>query len=132
MELGMKFHATDLDEMQVVYEEDTWLIKGLNSMKLSLWHNNYVKTSETERYITDGFHNQNVGDKKDLQQILQYIEGYSWQVHLEHEKEKENQRTKEAVTEKRKVMEEDKVTKTKKWYRFIVEWIHKLVGKKIY
>jgi hypothetical protein len=126
MELGMKFHATDLDEMQVEYEEDTWVIKGLNSKKLSLWHNNYVKTSETERYITDGFHNQNVGGKR-LLPILKYIEGYSWQGHLEHEKDK--QIVKDAIVETEKLCEKDaKNTKTekKRWYQCFIDWLRKL------
>jgi hypothetical protein len=73
MDLGMKLHATTLDELQVEYEEDTWIIKGLDTDVPTLWHNNYVRTSDTERYITDGFHNQNL-DGKTLTQLLKYIE----------------------------------------------------------
>ena len=82
----MRFHATDLDVLQVVGAEDTWLIKGLNEGKLELWHNNYVRTSPTERYITNGYHNQNV-ERVTLGQMLKYIEGYSWQKHLEAEQQ---------------------------------------------
>jgi hypothetical protein len=124
MELGMKFHATDLDEMQVEYEEDTWIIKGLNSKRPSLWHNNYVKTSPTERYITDGFHLQNIGKRRKLLHILQYIEGYSWQVHLDHENDR--QIVADAVPETEKPCESnEKICETKKkpWYRALLDWL---------
>lgn len=82
MEAGMKFHASALDEMQIEGADDRWVVKGLNTDHLSLWHNNYVKTSETERHITEGYHNQKV-EGKSLTQILRYVEGYSWEKHLE-------------------------------------------------
>jgi hypothetical protein len=129
MNLGMKFHATTLDEMQVEFGEDTWIIKGLDTDMLSLWHNNYVKTSETERYITEGFHNQNV-DRKKLSVILDYIEKYSWQKHLEHEIEK--QRTVEdkaiiEVKEKVSVLEEQNGNKKRNWYIRLSDWLHKML-----
>lgn len=49
-----------------------------------LWHNNYVKTGPTERYITEGFHKQKV-ENKSLTQLLTYIEKYSFIKHLEKE-----------------------------------------------
>lgn len=84
IDVGMKFHATEFSEMQVEGSEDRWIIKGLNTDKMELWHNNYVKTSPTERYITKGFHNQKV-ERDILWQMLNYIETYSWQKHLQHE-----------------------------------------------
>ena len=84
MDVGMKFHATDYSQMHVEGIEDNWIIKGLDSDIIELWHNNYVKTSSTERYITDGYHNQKV-DRDTLGQLLNYIETYSWQKHLQHE-----------------------------------------------
>lgn len=49
-----------------------------------LWHNNYVKTGPTERYITEGYHKQKV-ENKSLTQLLTYIENYSFIKHLEKE-----------------------------------------------
>jgi hypothetical protein len=97
---------------------------------LSLWHNNYVKTSETERYITEGFHNQNV-DRKKLVQILKYIEGYSWQIHLERENEKLIGQDVEYVAEEsveNEVRSSASETPAKKrtWYRVIADWIRNL------
>ena len=84
MDVGMKFHATEYSQMQVEGIEDNWIIKGLDSEHMELWHNNYVKTSSTERYITDGYHNQKV-ERGTLGRLLYYIETYSWQKHLQHE-----------------------------------------------
>lgn len=84
MEAGMKFHATSIEELLVEGVEDTWVVKGLYTKNLTLWHNNYVKTGPTERYITEGFHKQKVGHKS-LSQLLTYIESYSFAKHLEHE-----------------------------------------------
>lgn len=84
---GMRFHATTLEELQVAWKEDTWIIKGVNGGKLELWHNNYIRTSQTERYITDGYHNQSV-ERSTLWQMLRYIESYSWQKHLESEQQR--------------------------------------------
>lgn len=84
MEAGLKLHAESLDELIVEGAEDTWIIKGSDEHALELWHNNYVKTSDTERYITDGFHNQGM-DGQSLIQMLRYIEGYTWERHLQGE-----------------------------------------------
>lgn len=85
METGFRFHVTDLNELQVEGKEDRWIIKGLNSDNLELWHNNYVRTSTTGRYITNGYHNQKV-DGLTFVQMLKYIERYSFDKHLQHEK----------------------------------------------
>lgn len=77
MDVGIKFHTTDYSQMQVEGVEDNWIIKGLDTDSMELWHNNYVKTSFTERYITDGYHNQKV-ECDTLGQLLNYIETYSW------------------------------------------------------
>ena len=82
---GIRFHARSLTEMTVTHGEDTWLIKIADG-HLHLWHNNYVKTSETERYLTSGFHDQGVEADINLKKILNYIVGYTWQKHLEAEK----------------------------------------------
>jgi ssDNA-binding Zn-finger/Zn-ribbon topoisomerase 1 len=131
MDIGMKFHATTLDEMRVEYGEDTWIIKGLDTDMLSLWHNNYVKTSETERYITEGFHNQNA-DRKQLSVVLDYIESYSWQKHLEHENDKLIGQDVEYVAEES--VENDSESsasgttdKKRTWYQIFVDWVRKLI-----
>jgi len=130
MEDEMKFHATSLDEMQVDYGEDTWLVKGLGTDTLSLWHNNYVKTSETERYITEGFHNQNV-ERGRLSGILDYIEKYSWQKHLQHEIEKQRVAEEELIIVTQvETSEEDENrqndNKRRSWYSFLLDWLHRL------
>lgn len=86
MDVGMKFHATSMEELLIESGEDTWIVKGLCNKKLALWHNNYVKTGPTERYITEGFHNQKV-ENKSLTQLLTYIESYSFVKHLENEQQ---------------------------------------------
>jgi hypothetical protein len=86
MEVGMKFHATSMEELLVEGVEDTWIVKGLCNKNLALWHNNYVKTGPTERYITEGFHKQKV-ENKSLTQLLTYIESYSFVKHLEKEQQ---------------------------------------------
>jgi hypothetical protein len=102
---------------------------------LHLWHNNYVKTSETERYITDGFHNQNF-DRKKVIPILNYIEGYSWQKHLANENRKLQAEAAKSVTEERVENVEASpvnaaVSEKKAWYRVLAEWVCNLFkGKK--
>lgn len=87
MEKGMRFHARSLSEMTVRCGEDTWIIR-MNAGGLTLWHNNYVRTSDTERYITDGFHKQGLKKKLSMHQMLLYITDYSWQKHLAAQQEK--------------------------------------------
>ncbi len=86
MDVGMKFHATSMEELLIEGVEDTWIVKGLCNKNLELWHNNYVKTGLTERYITEGFHKQKV-ENKSLTQLLIYIESYSYVKHLEKEQQ---------------------------------------------
>lgn len=85
MDEKIHFHARSLTEMTVTHGEDTWLIK-IYGDHLNLWHNNYVKTSETERYLTSGFHNQGIESDKNVKKIMNYIVGYTWQKHLNAEK----------------------------------------------
>lgn len=81
---NLEFHAKSLERMTVIGEEDTWEIDLTDKENLQLWHNNYVRTSPTERYITEGFHNQGI-EKASLYVLLRFIEGYSWQKHLQAE-----------------------------------------------
>ncbi|MBQ6026053.1 MAG: hypothetical protein IJL20_10635 [Lachnospiraceae bacterium] len=75
------FSAETREELTVKCGEDTWIIKGFDEEKLSLWHNNYVKTASRERYITSGFHEQKI-EKHSLLFILDYISGYTFDKHL--------------------------------------------------
>ena len=86
MDVGMKFHATSLEEILVEGVEDRWIIKGLHNKYPKLWHNNYVKTGPEERYITEGFHNQKI-ENKSFSQLLSYIENYSFEKHLKSERQ---------------------------------------------
>ncbi len=84
LEKGFKFYLNSPDELAVVTREDRWLVRFLNGKKLSLWHNNYIKISDTERSITEGYHKQ--GDFwKSLKVVLGYIDRYSWEkIHVEN------------------------------------------------
>lgn len=82
---GITFHAEDMNVMTINGIEDTWQVRAVGD-NVSLWHNNYVRVSNTERYITDGFHNQNYTGN--MTGMLRYIEGYTWQKHLQGEERK--------------------------------------------
>lgn len=133
MDVGMKFHTTDYSQMQVEGVEDNWIIKGLDTDSMELWHNNYVKTSFTERYITDGYHNQKV-ECDTLGQLLYYIETYSWKKHLQHERimleeaetEPENKVITEIDNDSYADNVENKTPVRKKWYGKlwnVIKWL---------
>ena len=86
MEDGLKFHASQPDELRVEGAEDKWIIKELGERKPALWHNNYVRISTTERYITEGYHRQRYSSDS-LIRLLDYIAGYTWQGHVRKEEE---------------------------------------------
>lgn len=132
IEVGMKFHATSLDELQVEGVEDHWLVKGLRTNKLELWHNNYIRTSPTERYITEGYHTQKI-EAHTLTQMLNYIEHYSFEKHLQHEKlEKQGMEQKNETPmigpEKQNELTEtkEKEPKNATWYVRVWRWIREL------
>ncbi len=77
-----KLHMVSVDELQVMYKEDTWLIRADGKGKYTLRHNNYVMINDHERYITSEFHKQKHYPPY-LPGILLYIEGYDWHKHLE-------------------------------------------------
>ena len=87
MEKSLRFHIDKDGDFIVKGDEDTWLIKGFEKGKYSLWHNNYVKTAPRERYITSGFHEQKVKGKK-LKDMFGYIAMYNFDVHLAGEDRK--------------------------------------------
>lgn len=75
---GYRFFLNTPNELSVETREDKWLIKIHSNQKLSLWHNNYTKISDTERAIGEGFHKQ--GDfGKSIKNVLEYIDQYSWE-----------------------------------------------------
>ena len=127
-EAGLRFHPDSLSEMVVEGKEDTWRIRGTLGTGLELWHNNYVKTSDTERYITDGFHNQGVS-RKHIIQILRYIEGYTWEKHLQGETMKAQMGEKKTQQFEDSILEE--IGEHKKNMRnrnVILGWVRKIVG----
>ncbi len=90
-EYGLKFRVDEAGDLVVKGKEDTWIIKAFDSGKLTLWHNNYVKTTPEERYITSGFHNQGMEGKK-LNALLEYINDYTFEKHLAAEERAEQEK----------------------------------------
>jgi hypothetical protein len=66
----------------VVSAEDTWKISGFDKESLSLWQNNYIKTSSEERCITQGFHHKKTADGRTLFQMLERIRRYKYNPHF--------------------------------------------------
>ena len=87
IEKSLWFHVNNDGNLMVRGAEDTRIIKELKGEKYSLWHNNYVKTAPRERYIASGFHDQKIIRKK-LQDLLGYIDGYTFEGHLAAEDRK--------------------------------------------
>lgn len=77
-----ELYMQTINELQITYKEDTWLISMEKQGKYTLKHNNYVMVSGVERCITSGFHDQKCHTAH-LAGILCYIEGYDWKKHLE-------------------------------------------------
>lgn len=107
---GLKFRVDNEGELTVKGEEDTWLIRGFDSGKLSLWHNNYVKTAPRERYITSGYHNQGLDGKK-LYTMLGYINGYTFEKHLVAEEQMAEAQEKEKRMTETQFREQEKIPK---------------------
>lgn len=123
MEAGMKFHATTLEKLMVECREDKWIIERLRSNELELWHNNYIRTSPTQRYITQGYHKQRT-EAKTLGQMLWYIENYSFEKHLQHEVIKENTDT--DLKNQHNTEEINNEYNNVKWYIKVWNFIKKL------
>lgn len=90
----MELHMDNINELQVKCNEDTWIIKHLGNAKCELYHNNYVMLGDTERYITSGFHRQK-GHYKYVSDMLGFINGYSWEKHLQAKGKLEKEATPE-------------------------------------
>ncbi len=82
---NVELHMDNINELQVKCHEDTWIIKLNDNGKYKLYHNNYVMVNETERYITSGFHLQKCHHTT-VSAMLEHIEKYSWEKHLETKK----------------------------------------------
>ena len=83
---GFRFTAADRNELHVFCNEDNWIARR-GEKTWTLWHNNYVRTSETERYMTEGYHDQQFQNRQ-LYPLLRYIGQYTWEGHLEAERTK--------------------------------------------
>ena len=82
---NLMFRVLGPNELSIKSKEDTWIIKGFDNSKLSLWHNNYVKTSPTKRYITQGFHDQKIRSRN-IYVLFEYVINYTYEKHLEAER----------------------------------------------
>lgn len=121
VDMGITFHAEDMSVMTVNGIEDNWQIRVVGD-GISLWHNNYVKLSDTERYITDGFHEQKCNGN--MTYILHYIEGYTWKKHLEGEERKKVKAEEEA---RNIAIEEERRTH---WYYRFIDRVKSFLGRK--
>ena len=121
VDMGMTFHAEDMSVMTIIGIEDTWQVRAVGD-RVSLWHNNYVKLSDTERYITDGFHDQKC--KGNMTYMLHYIESYTWKKHLEGEEQKKIKDEEEAC-----VVAVEAERKTH-WYHRVIDRIKRFIGRK--
>lgn len=133
---NLEFHAKSLERMRIIGKEDTWEIDLTDKGKLQLWHNNYVRTSPTERYITEGFHNQGI-EKASLLVLLRFIQGYSWKKHLQSEKMKKEKQhdiqhefgCHDFIDEKQSVTSTDgKKTDMSIWFKIKV-WLKKILHR---
>ena len=71
----------DEDKLKVFGPKDTWIIKGIVKNQLRLFHNNYKKTSPTERVIVQGYHHQKL-EGATLNDMLRFISLYTFEKHL--------------------------------------------------
>lgn len=75
-------HMEHQDMMRIKCGEDWWKLVLEPDGKVTLLHNNYIMISETERYISSGFHNQNLQAGSTVTGALRCIENYTWEGHL--------------------------------------------------
>lgn len=122
----LKFKTDQAWELTVKGKEDTWIIKGFQTMELSLWHNNYVKTAPRERYITQGFHNQGM-DGKRLYSMLTYISAYTFERHLAGEEKAALIKSEEVQKEETKKQEVKK--QREGFFACVIGFFKKIFGK---
>ena len=82
-EYGIKLRVDEDGSLMVVSSEDTWKIRGFDEDRLSLWQNNFIKTSSEERCITQGFHRNKTADGRTLFQMLERIRRYKYDPHFQ-------------------------------------------------
>lgn len=82
-EYGAAIHMEDEDTMRVKCGEDQWKLTLTGDGGVTLLHNNYVMVNDTERYISGGYHEQNLPPGCNLTGALRCIEGYTWDGHLQ-------------------------------------------------
>ena len=69
-------------ELQVKYNDDTWIIVYVRNNRYNLLHNDYIATSVTERYILPGkFHSQKEVPLR-MKDLFKYIAMYDWRAHF--------------------------------------------------
>ena len=81
-EYGIKLRVDEDGSLVVVSSEDTWKIRGFDEDRLSLWQNNFIKTSPEERCITQGFHRNKTADGRTLFQMFERIRRYKYDPHF--------------------------------------------------
>ena len=139
-ECGGKMFMESLQVMRLKCGEDTWKVERKEDGLLVLYHNNYIRIGEDERFITDGFHEQNVFAKR-LNRILRYVEDYTWKGHLEAERSAEDNNLTETamvqedsyVSENGVMQEEchdygcigDSMKKSEVWWKRLAAWLKK-------
>lgn len=82
-EYGIKLRVDEEGSLVVVSAEDTWKIRGFDEDSLTLWQNNFIKTSPEERCITQGFHRNKTADGRTLFQMLERIRRYKYDPHYQ-------------------------------------------------
>lgn len=124
---GYKFSAINLNELYVFCNEDNWIARNENGL-WSLWHNNYERVSETERFISDGYHDQGFTNPR-LIPLLRYMGDYTWKGHLEAEQAKKE--TAERLRQEQIQCISDTTTEAAKEgiVPHILEWIRNLFYK---
>ena len=130
-EYKLKVRFNSMDEITVKGKEDSWIIKGLENNRPVLWHNNYIKIGSNERCITEGYHRQTRVDGRTLFSVFGYINGYSFEKHLEAINKAEQlaeQRKFEAFCSEEKNDREGNDRKTGVWKR-VVTFVGKLLEK---
>ena len=136
LDKGYSFSTTSLDELHVFCNEDNWIARHEDGV-WTLWHNNYVRVSETTRFISDGFHDQNFKNPR-LIPLLSYIGNYTWEGHLEAEQVKKEAEEKNLLqpTENLDASVSETITqepvKKKSHIRRIMRWFSEHVHLKMF
>ena len=75
-------HIEDKDTLRIKCGEDQWMLSLKPDGQATLMHNNYIMINEKERYISGGFHDQNLLPGSSAVRALHYLEAYKWEGHL--------------------------------------------------